>query len=181
MVMTEGAMTTTFGTTLAEWHDFYAAVAGIAAALVGLLFVALALRPAIMANAGPAGVRVWSGQTFHSFLVVLVLALIALIPDDDASTLVVTLLILGLQGLVRVAFDVRRARRDPDPQWSSRRALTRFGSPVLAYLISLWAAWALWQGDDDALGWVVAVVFLLLLNATGNCWDLLKAIGRPSA
>src|SRR5690349_5877924 len=129
-------MTTTFGATLAEWHDFSAAVAGIAAALVGLLFVALALRPQIMANVGPAGLHVWSGQTFHSFLVVLVLALIALIPDDDATTLVITLLVIGLQGLVRVAFDGRRARRDPDPQWSSRRALTRFGSPTLAYLLS---------------------------------------------
>lgn len=130
---------------------------------------------------GPAGVRVWSAQTFHSFLVVLVLGLIALIPDDDATTLVITLLIIGLQGLLRVGLDVRRARRDPDPQWSSLRALTRFGSPTLTYLIRRWSASALWHGDWDALGWLVAVVFLLLLNATGNCWDLLKALGQPGS
>jgi hypothetical protein len=173
--------TSSFGTALAAWSDFYTAVAGISATLVGLLFVALALRPRIMADAGPAGLRVWSGQTFHSFLVVLVLGLIALIPDDDATTLIITLVIIGGQGLARAGLDLRRARRDPDPQWSSGRALTRFVAPVLAYFISLWAAWALWQGDLGALGWLVAVVFLLLLNATSNCWDLLKALGSPAA
>ena len=66
---------------LAEWHDFFAAVAGVAATLVGLLFVALALNPAVMADDGPAGLRTWAGQTFHSFLMVLVIALVVLIPD----------------------------------------------------------------------------------------------------
>ena len=50
-------MESDFAAALAEWHDFYAAVAGIAATLVGLLFVALGLNPRIMADDGPAGMR----------------------------------------------------------------------------------------------------------------------------
>jgi hypothetical protein len=64
---------------LTAWHDFFAAVAGVSATLVGLLFIALALNPAVMADDGPAGLRTWAGHNFHSFLLVLVIALVVLI------------------------------------------------------------------------------------------------------
>ena len=60
--------------TLTAWHDFFAAVAGVSATLVGLLFVALALNPAVMADDGLAGLGTWAGQTFHNFLIVLAVA-----------------------------------------------------------------------------------------------------------
>ena len=84
---------------LAEWHDFFAAVAGVSATLVGLLFVALAFNPAVMADDGPAGLRTWAGHTFHSFLLVLVIALVVLIPDTGPLGLGLPLLILGVWGV----------------------------------------------------------------------------------
>lgn len=170
-------MSGTFGAALAEWNAFFAAVAGVAATLVGLLFVALGLNPAIMADDSPAGLRVWAGQTFHNFLVVLVLALIALIPGDNRQTLLYTFVIVGIQGIVRVYADFRRAWSDPDPDWGGWHAVGRYVSPLLAYLVSLWLAWQVWMGETHSLGWIVAVIFLLLMSAAGNCWDLLKAIG----
>jgi hypothetical protein len=80
---------------LAAWHDFFAAVAGGATTLVGLLFVAFALNPAIMADDSPAGLRIWAAQTFHNFLMVLVIALVALIPDVGPLGLGLPLVILG--------------------------------------------------------------------------------------
>ena len=88
-----------------EWHTFFAAVAGVAATLVGLLFVALALNPAVMADKSPAGLRTWAGQTFHSFLLVLVIALVVLIPEPDPVGLGLPLLILGVWGVARVIAD----------------------------------------------------------------------------
>ena len=166
-----------FAAALAEWHDFYAAVAGAAATLLGLLFVALALSPAIMADAGPAGLRVWSGQTFHAFLVVLGIALAGLIPAESPRGLAVALLVLGALGAARVAGDLRRVRADPDPAWSGRRALWRFAAPAAAYALCLWAGAEAWRSDTAALGWLVAVFFLLTMGAASTCWDLLKAIG----
>ena len=102
--------------TLAAWHDFFAAVAGVTATLVGLLFVALALNPAVMADDGPAGLRTWAGQTFHSFLMVLVIALVILIPETGPLGLGLPLLILGVWGVAHVTADARRVRSDPAPE-----------------------------------------------------------------
>lgn len=170
-----------FADQIPAWHDFYATVAGLSATLLGLLFVGLGLNPRIIAADGPTGMRILAAQTFHNFLVLLVISLIALIPDDTAHTLAITLLIVGVQGVVRVAVDLRRARRDPDPQWRALESLTRYVSPALAYAICLWLVIDLWDGVPDALGGIVAVVFLLLMSAAINCWNLLVAIGNQSA
>jgi hypothetical protein len=173
-----------FAEQIPSWHEFFAAVSGLSATLSGLLFVGLGLNPRILAAAGPVGMRVLAAQTFHNFLVVLVIALIALIPDDTAHSLAVTLLIVGVQGVLRVPLDLRQARTDPDPQWRALQSLARYVAPALAYAICLWLVIDLWDGYTEALGGLVAIVVLLLMSAALNCWDLLKAIGnqrdRPS-
>ena len=162
---------------LAAWHDFFAAVAGVAATLVGLLFVALALNPAVMADDGPAGQRTWTGQTFHSFLMLLIIALVVLIPETGPLGLGLPLLILGVWGVVRVIADARRVRSDPAPEWHSRTVLTRFASPLAGYVIAVWVGTQILRGDADAVGWLVATVFFLMMSAASNCWDLLREIG----
>ena len=162
---------------LTAWHDFFAAVAGVAATLVGLLFVSLALNPAIMADDGPAGLRTWAGQTFHSFLMVLVFALVVLIPDTGPVGLGLPVLILGVWGVARVIADARRVRHDPAPEWHGRPVLTRFASPLSGYVIAVWVGTQVLQGDADAVSWLVATVFFLMMSAAGNCWDLLREIG----
>jgi hypothetical protein len=162
---------------LADWHDFFAAVAGVAATLVGLLFVALALNPAVMADDGPAGLRTWAGQTFHNFLMVLVFALVLLIPDTGPLGLGLPVLILGVWGVARVIADARRVRSDPAPEWHGRSVLSRFASPLAGYAIAVWVGTQILRGDADAVGWLVATVFFLMMSAAGNCWDLLREIG----
>jgi hypothetical protein len=164
-------------TVIADWHDFFAAVAGVAATLVGLLFVALALNPSVMADDGPAGLRTWAGQTFHNFLIVLVFALVVLIPETGPLGLGLPVFILGVWGVVRVFMDARRVRSDPNPEWHGRTMLTRFASPLAGYVIAVWVGTEILRGDADAVGWLVATVFFLMMSATSNCWDLLREIG----
>jgi len=92
---------------------------------------------------------------------------------------VIALVFVGVQGIGRLLLDIRRIRTsEPDPHWSGLAGLRRFASPLAAYGITLWVAWAFWHQDDDgAFGWMVAVTFLLMIDAIGNCWDLLKEIG----
>lgn len=166
-----------FGTAVAAWNSFFSAVAGVSATLVGLLFVAVGLNPRIMDDDGPTGLRVWSTHTFHSFVVLLILGIAGLVPASSRETLAVTLSILSVQGIARVIFDTRQIRTDPDRRWSGRHALLRFVSPGLAYLAMALAAYGVWQSDADALAWLIAVVFLLMMSALASCWEILKLIG----
>jgi hypothetical protein len=168
------------GAALLDWHDFFTAVTAIAGTLIGLLFVVIGLNPGIMADTGHAGMRVLAAQTFHSFLVLVLIGLSALVPSGDGTTLLITLIIVGLQGVVRVVHDVRLARTDPDPEWSGRAALTRVISPTLAYAIVLYTAYGIWRQDVGVLGWFVGIVLLLTISAATSCWDLMEEIGKQA-
>lgn len=167
-------------TALLEWHDFFTAVTGIAGTLIGLLFVVIGLNPAIMADTSHAGMRVLTGQTFHSFLVLVLIGLSALVPSDYGTTILISLIIVGLQGIVRVVHDVRLARTDPDPEWSGRAAFTRVISPTIAYVVSLYMAYGIWRQDAGVLDWFVCVVLLLTISAATSCWDLMGEIAKQA-
>jgi hypothetical protein len=169
-----------FADQIQTWQAFFSTVAGLAATLAGLLFVGLGLNPRIMAPNGPPGMRVLAAQTFHHFLVLLVIALIALAPTETALPLAVTLLIVGVQGIVRVGLDLRRARRAHDPHWGLLQAVARSVWPAVAYVLCLWLGVDLWDSETAALGSIVVVVVLLLVHVSINCWDLLAAIGAQA-
>jgi hypothetical protein len=170
-----------FADQIETWQAFFTTVAGLAATLAGLLFVGLGLNPRIMAPNGPPGMRTLAAQTFHHFLVLLVIALIALAPTETARPLATTLLIVGAQGIVRVVLDLGRARRARDPQWGRLQAAARSVWPAVAYALCLWLGVDLWDGVTAALGTLVAVVILLLVHVSINCWDLLAAIGAQAS
>ena len=169
-----------FADQIQTWEGFFTTVAGLAATLAGLLFVGLGLNPRIMAPNGPSGMRVLAAQTFHHFLVLLVIALIALAPTETARPLAITLFIVGVQGVVRVGLDLRRAQRDHDPRWGILQVLARSVWPAAAYALCLWLGVDLWDDVPDALEGMVVVVLLLLVHVSINCWDLLAAIGAQA-
>ena len=166
-----------FAAALAEWHDFFTTIAGVSGTLIGLLFVALGLNPSIMAGDGPTGLRLWSAQTFHSLLVLLIIGLAGLVPARAGDAFLITLVIVGVQGIVRVVSDLRRLAAYHDPDWNAREGFLRVVSPALAYVSCLLLAHGVWIKDPDSLGWLIAIVFLLTMNAASSCWDLLKEIG----
>ena len=170
-----------FADQIQTWEGFFSTVAGLAATLAGLLFVGLGLNPRIMAPNGPPGMRVLAAQTFHHFLVLLVIALVALAPDETARPLAITLLIVGVQGIIRVGLDVRQAQRAHDPRWGMVQAMARSVWPAVAYALCLWLGVDLWDGVTEALGSIVVVVLVLLVHVSINCWDLLAAIGAQAS
>ena len=160
------------------WHDFHAAVAGVAATMVGLLFVGLAMNPGLMQDDSPDGMRTWAGLTFHNFLIVLAISLVVLIPEQSAEGIAIPIGLMCAHGVYRVVGDIVRLSRTPDPDWHGYRSVTRFGFAGIAYLLGVWSAWLAWQQDIDSMYLLVWVIFLLVMSATSSCWDLLKEIGR---
>lgn len=168
---------------LQDWTAFYAAVAGVAGVLVGLLFVALALSPAIMKDTSPPGLRIWCGETFHSLVAMLSFALLFLIPEPSGPGIGIPIVAISLLGLRQILVDIRSLRTDPDPRWSSRFAgLKQFSYMIAAEVGATVIGISLILGQGELIDWMVAPIFLLLINAAINCWDILKEIGNlPSS
>jgi hypothetical protein len=164
---------------LQDWTAFYAATAGVAGVLVGLLFVALALNPSIMNDSAPAGLRIWCGETFHSLILMLTFSLLFLIPDPTGIALGITIVLVTLGGLRQFRIDFRALRTDPDPKWSQRYAgIKRFGYLLAAYLSALVIGIGLSFDQRDFVDWMVLPIFLLLINSAINCLNILREVGN---
>jgi hypothetical protein len=164
---------------LQDWTNFYTAVAGVAGVLVGLLFVALALSPEIMKDTSPPGLRIWCSETFHSLVMMLTFALLFLIPDPTGPGIGIPITLISGFSLRQMLVDIRELRADPDPRWSGRHAgIKRFGYLIAAQSAAIVIGAGLCLNQRDLIDWMVLPIFLLLINAAVNCWNILKEIGN---
>jgi hypothetical protein len=170
-------MNSEFGAQLDAWHDFYAATAGASATLLGLLFVALALNPQLLKTGRSPVLRAWAGETFHTFLVVLSVSLVALIPETSPTGIYVTLAILGVQGIYRVARDRLRIATYRQSAWGGRAWLAWPVAITIAYVTCLWVAVDLYLGVYDSFDWLVLTIFVLATYGAASCFDLIAEFG----
>src|SRR5580658_7276682 len=78
------------------WQPFFTTVAAVSATLVGLLFVSISLnRERISADANRELMRL-ARRSFSDFLVVLLVALFFLIPNQGQKALAIELLAMGV-------------------------------------------------------------------------------------
>jgi len=148
-----------------DWTDFYVAIGGAAAALTGLLFVAVALRPREI-RASPMMVG-RARSAFYGFITVLFAALLALFGTTSR------LVGLGQLGIavgvlaLSVPYTVRASRTH---SINVRRAVVyHAGLAVVGVAGAMRAV----QGARSANEAVLAVGVLLLLGiALSNSWQL---------
>jgi hypothetical protein len=169
----------TFEEALLGWHDFYVATAGAAAALLGLLFVGVSINLGALNAPERIDLRERASQAFTNLTFVLVLALSALIPQNDAQSLAVTcgvLVVIGAyRGLRRIATVSRHWDAIPHPVLAIRRQVWS----LLAVVLMAFAAYDLWtRGTSRTLYDLIAVNFLLLLGAADVSWDLLVRVSE---
>jgi len=149
---------------ITEWANFYTTLAGAAAGLTGLLFVAVALRPAEIRHSSLMAGRARSA--FYGFGVVLLVALLELAPQPARW---VGLVQFGIPVAILVLsgrFTVRAARAR---QINYARAVVYHGGLVavgVAGLLRVAAA----NGVEPVL--LAAGALLLVGVALSNAWQL---------
>jgi Kef-type K+ transport system membrane component KefB len=162
---------------LTSWHDFFLTAGAAAATLVGLLFVGLSVNVDEVMDPGRQDLRSLAEQAFNSFVYVLLISLFFLTPQQHVDTLFVELVLLGVLGLLRIAFRSRRALGGPDKGWAARRRLIRlFGLPAIGSVALLLIGVGVDQHQPDALYWLVAVLLIFLTTAADASWDLLVRV-----
>ena len=174
-------MQSTFTEGILRWHDFYALVGGASAGLLGLLFVSVSLHLDVITRSASNEVRILSEQTFLSFVYVLLISMLFMIPYQNATGLGLPLLVMGVLACLRTAWtglQFWQARQAPERVLGSGYLLRRFAYPVICYVGLTFVSLAALRGRSAALLWVLVVVLVLLLSATINAWQLMLLLAE---
>lgn len=168
-----------FNETLVSWHTFYFTIAGAAAALVGLMFVALSLGQNLVTNTSTDQFNTFVTPSIVYFVSVFLVACVMMMPAHDPPVLAVILIVSALSCLLIVFPYLRRlvqtAYRQQDfvlIDWLGEV----FGPPI-AYilLIASGVGFIANQWDLAFTGiWLASVI--LVLCGIANTWSLVMWI-----
>jgi hypothetical protein len=157
------------------WAEFAVAVAGSAAVLTGLIFVAVSINiERILAVRGLPG---RAGESVAMFLGVLVLSLLMLVPDQSERALGVEITVVGaiyLVGLLAILVPGLTARSRQPASWQ----VTRVVAAIAASLPAVVCGVSLLTGGGGGLYWLVPCFLVSFGVGIGNAWVLLVEVVR---
>jgi hypothetical protein len=167
---------------LQEWETFYVITGSAGGALTGLQFVVIALRPEIIAEAGEGGVRAFATPNVMHFCGVLLVAAVAAIPHQTATSLALCLAGVGIGGLALSTWVAVQARRQSAYQPVLSDWIWHVALPFVVYAAVAFSAGILLRRPAAALDVVGVASLALLFIGIRNAWDsaVWIAAGRRS-
>ena len=146
-----------------------------AAALLGLLFVALSLHLRALANARNAELRSIARTVFLGYVVSLGMGFLGLIPQE-LRPYGIELVVLVVLALIPYALAARTGFRATGIGYDRRVTVVQFMIGVVMFTVTIAAALVVAGGDERALYVVGAVPVLGLLWGVFNTWELIFRI-----
>lgn len=155
------------------WHDLFVASAGAAAALAGLVFVAVSINIDNILKFAWLPARAF--RTVALLIVVLIAAIFALVPQST-DALGAELLALGLAACALLV--CLWARNQPDRAVTHRGSVGEVMPDILGTVPFAIAGVTLLAGTGGGLYWALAGVVIATVGAVLNAWVLLVEIRR---
>jgi hypothetical protein len=159
-------------------HDLFFAAAGVAGALIGLLFVAISVEhERLTARDADQIHRVRARSALSAFVNALVISLFALVPDDSLGVATTWAGSLGILFVLGSVLSVRRARHAGTSTGQLRQ---------LTFLVVMLATFALQalngarllanEHNRGAANWIAVLVIVCFMLGIYRSWEL---IGGP--
>jgi hypothetical protein len=160
-----------------RWHEFYLMTGTAAVTLAGLLFVAISLHVDALVHPSREHLLSLARATLLSFVFVLTLSLMMLVPAPGMRVMGVTWLLLGT---VFSGITLRQILRSPIHHDDFSRGLfrRRLMFPLIGYAWTAVSGAVLLRREPEALFLIVGALCMLLGNAAGTSWDLLVRVAR---
>jgi hypothetical protein len=157
------------------WHDFFVTSGTAAAALTGLLFVALSIH--LDRILGHPEHRFRARGNVFGLTVVIVLALVVLMPGLGARWLAIGLIVPNLTAAVVNGWHIRRVF----PTFLSGSIVfpLRVGLSYVFILMGVVGGISIWAGAGGGLVWPAIESIGMLLIALLGAWSLLVGVTHP--
>jgi hypothetical protein len=159
----------------ADFNDFFAAIAAVSGALIGLLFVAISLAPERTVGAAATAVaKATAGLAFIAFTNTLVVALLALIPGEHVGAASVIAAGWSISGTLALSVQIFLHRRAQAPGW---RWAVLSATSLLVFGVQLARGIEILVSPDDRSALTSIAVIAVILSAIGiaRAWELLGA------
>ena len=158
-----------------DYSTFFQTTASAAAALIGLLFVAVSIEPhATVADDAPADRRGESANTFTALVNALLISLWALLPDAHFALPVIGVAAGSIAATLLLGWDVMH---DPSGVVDLRWRATLLGGSVIIYGWQLYEGIVLARspGARSAVGAIANLLVVVFALSVSRAWELLGA------
>ena len=164
---------------LGSWHEFYLMAGTAAVTLAGLLFVAISLHIDALIHDQREHLLALARGILFSFVMVLVLSLMMLVPHQALRVTASEMMALGL---IFLMINLRQMRWKPKVDhagFSAGLMRRRMIPPLIGYgLVFLTGLSLAITRTPEMMNFVTGAVCMLLGNAAGASWDLLVRMAR---
>lgn len=178
-------MGTAFSSTVNGWQTFYTFAGTTSATLVGLLFVAVSLHLDLVGETGISTIFTLARRTFSSLILIVIISLVFLVPQQGAPGLGWPLLALGILGMLPAILGgravVRALRRSSRRESVAIHMVRPVVLPLLSGIGLILVAATVLAGTTSYLYWMVPVVALILTNAAIDAWQLMLGLAQHKA
>jgi hypothetical protein len=158
------------------WAGFFTVIAGAAATLLGLLFVAVSINATAILNEADGNSRRLAEQAFQNYVAVLSVSVLAVFPSLTTSQFgFVTLAVTAVSG-IWVLVRLYLAFTQPYERSTRLQSLRRQGISLIGLSMLIFAEVRMTLNRGDNRNLFAASTIILLIAATRGSWELLLTI-----